>query len=148
MPKVIRCRFMTGVRVSCNSEMCMRASRPSKRLAWCRSVSSPLFAVGKLYRMGWGTFWHEGQFVLGLQGDTSTYIPCWFRHNSVVTEGWIRRVHEATPTSPKRAQSSPTSPNGPTVPKPRSPLLRSPGLFPRQCKFAPSQPSWAKCLKG
>ena len=76
------------------------------------SVSSPLFAVGKLYRMGWGTFWHEGQFVLGLQGDTSTYIPCWFRHNSVVTEGWIRRVHEATPTSPKRAQSSPTSPNG------------------------------------
>ena len=50
--------------------------------------------------------------MLGLPGDTSTYIPCWFRHNSVVSEGWIRRVHEATPTSPKRAQPEPTSPNG------------------------------------
>ena len=71
------------------------------------SVNSPLFAVGKLYRLGWGTFWHGDQFVLGLQSDPSTYIPCSFRHNSIVAKGWIRRVHTlppSVPSSPKNAK--------------------------------------------
>ena len=62
------------------------------------SVSSPLFAVGKLYKLGWGTFWHGDQFVLGLPGKPSTYIPCSFKHNSIVAQGWIRRVRVPSPS--------------------------------------------------
>ncbi|CAE7839842.1 unnamed protein product [Symbiodinium sp. CCMP2592] len=56
------------------------------------SVSSPLFAVGKLYKLGWSCFWCGDQFVLGKQGEPSSYVPLHFKHNSLVAYGWIRRV--------------------------------------------------------
>ncbi|OLP82603.1 hypothetical protein AK812_SmicGene36733 [Symbiodinium microadriaticum] len=83
--------------------------RTFKETCLVSSVSSPLFAVGKLYRLGWGTFWHGDQFVLGLQSDPSTYIPCSFKHNSIIAKGWIRRVHAlppSIPSSPKNANVS------------------------------------------
>ena len=70
------------------------------------SVNSPLFAVGKLYKLGWGTFWCGDQFVLGLPGKPSTYIPCSFRHNSIVAQGWIRRVHVPSPSHESAAASA------------------------------------------
>eukprot|EP00439_Symbiodinium_sp_Y106_P003077 s11912_g1.t1 len=47
------------------------------------SVSSPLFAVGKLYQLGWSCFWEDNRFYLGRQGDPETYIPIFFKHNSL-----------------------------------------------------------------
>ena len=59
------------------------------------SVSSPLFAVGKLYKLGWGMFWTDGQFVLGKQGSPETYMPVYFRHNSLIVMGRVRRAQVA-----------------------------------------------------
>ena len=72
------------------------------------SVSSPLFAVGKLYKLGWGLFWEGDQFMLGKQGSPSTYIPVYFKHNSLVAMGHVRRaqVSLSQPSSPQAQSSS------------------------------------------
>ena len=95
--------------VPCSSLNLDQRVRTFKETCLVSSVSSPLFAVGKLYRLGWGTFGHGDQFVLGLQSDPSTYIPCSFKHNSIIAKGWIRRVHAlppSIPSSPKNANVS------------------------------------------
>ena len=38
-------------------------------------------------------FWTDGQFVLGKQGCPETYMPLYFRHNSLIVMGHIRRAH-------------------------------------------------------
>ena len=145
MPKVICCRFMTGVRVSCNSEMCMRASRPSKRLAWCR------VSVLRCSQLGSCIAWDGAHF--GMKDSLCLGCRVTPQHTSLVGSGTTALSLKAGFVACMRQRQLHPSVLShhrllPTVPKPRSPLLRSPGLFPRQCKFAPSQPSWAKCLKG
>ena len=61
------------------------------------SVSSPLFAVGKLYQLGWSCFWEDDRFYLGRQGDPETYIPIFFKHNSLYAKCFVRRVQTACP---------------------------------------------------
>ena len=61
------------------------------------SVSSPLFAVGKLYRMGWSCFWEDERFYLGRQGEPETYIPIFFKHNSLFAKCYVRRVQASKP---------------------------------------------------
>ena len=61
------------------------------------SVSSPLFAVGKLYQLGWSCFWEDDRFCLGRQGDPETYIPIFFKHNSLYAKCFVRRAQTASP---------------------------------------------------
>ena len=56
------------------------------------SVSSPLFAVGKLCQLGWSCFWEDDRFYLGRQGDPETYIPIFFKHNSLYAKCFVRHA--------------------------------------------------------